>query len=263
MNSFGNFYYNKKINLYKKRYNKILDKFSCSIGKQVYKKNFELRAYKNEKIFFVFLKNFNYKYKLLNNNYLKFFKLKKINYAIDAGVFDGKETFKLLKYLKKNYKFKKLFGFEPNSDLFKSVRFYKIMNKKYFELCQNILSNKNELLKFYIDSSSQSSSFVNNNIQFKKKSEKNIKAITIDSFFKEKQVSLNFIRLDVEGSEMKVLKGAKQQIIKYKPQILISIYHKKEDLLDIPEYLLSLNNNYRFKMLPLSYTFVDTVLFAY
>jgi FkbM family methyltransferase len=137
------------------------------------------------------------------------------------------------------------------------------MNNKYFELYKNILSNKNELLKFYVDSSSQSSSFVKDNIQFKKKSEKNIKAITIDSFFEEKQVSLNFIRLDVEGSEMKVLKGAKQQIIKYKPQILISIYHKKEDLLDIPEYLLSLNNNYRFKMLPLNCTFIDTVLFAY
>jgi hypothetical protein len=62
---------------------------------------------------------------------------------------------------------------------------------------------------------------------------------------------------------MQVLKGARHSIIKYKPQIQISVYHKKEDLLDIPEYLLSLNNNYQFKMLPGSCTFVDMVLLAY
>ena len=62
---------------------------------------------------------------------------------------------------------------------------------------------------------------------------------------------------------MKVLKGARQSIIKCKPQILISIYHKKEDLIEIPEYLLSLNKNYRFSIFPGSATYIDNILYAY
>jgi hypothetical protein len=234
LNSFGAFYFNKKkINLLKKKYNKIIKKISCSVSREVYKNNFNLRAYKKEKIFFIFAKNFYYKYKfLINNNYLKFLKLKKINYALDAGVYDGKESLKFLRYLKQNLNFRKLFGFEPNSKLFKSGSVYKIMNNKHFELYENILSNKNKLLKFYIDHGSSSRSFVKNNSQSKKKSEnnikeKNIKAVTIDFFLKKRKIPINFLRLDIEGAEMKVLEGAKQSIIKYKPQILISIYHKK------------------------------------
>jgi len=264
INSFGDFYFNpKKINSLKKKYYKIIKNFSDSHSKKIYKECFALRVYKKEESFFKFIINFNRKHRFFfRDNYLKLLNIKKINYEIEAGGYDGKESSKLLMHLRKNKNFKKLFVFEPNLKLFKEGKFYNKMNKNYFSLYENILGNKDKLLKFYINSNSPGSSCVQRNSSFKKQ-HKNINGIRIDSFLKKHQVSTNFLRLDVEGSEMQVLKGARHSIIKYKPQIQISVYHKKEDLLDIPEYLLSLNNNYQFKMLPGSCTFVDMVLLAY
>jgi len=264
INSFGDFYFNpKKISSLKKKYYRIIKNFSDSLSKKIYKECFALRVYKKEESFFKFIINFNCKYRFFfKDNYLKSLHLKKINYAIEAGGYDGKESSKLLMHLKKNKNFKKLFVFEPNLKLFKEGKYYNKMNKNYFSLYENILGNKDKLSKFYINSNSPGSSCVQRSSSFNKQ-QKNINAIRIDSFLKKHQVSADFLRLDVEGSEIQVLKGAKQSIIKYKPQIQISVYHKKEDLLDIPGYLLSLNNNYRFKILPGSSTFVDMVLFAY
>jgi len=68
--------------------------------------------------------------------------------------------------------------------------------------------------------------------------------------------------MDVEGSEMEALQGAKQTILKYKPRLAISIYHKPEDLLDISSYILSLVPDYKLYVRHFSTSESDTVLYA-
>ena len=68
---------------------------------------------------------------------------------------------------------------------------------------------------------------------------------------------------DVEGYEMEVLKGAKNILKKYNPIIAISIYHKKEHMFEIPEFLLEINDSYNFSITANNGTFIDMVLFAY
>ena len=53
------------------------------------------------------------------------------------------------------------------------------------------------------------------------------------------------IKMDLEGWEMKALEGAKQTIIRHKPNLLISAYHRTDDLLIIPEFILSLDPSYK------------------
>lgn len=65
----------------------------------------------------------------------------------------------------------------------------------------------------------------------------------IDDVVHEK---VTFIKMDVEGSELKALHGAKKSIKKHLPRLAISIYHKPEDIVEIPEYILSLHNGYQF-----------------
>ena len=83
---------------------------------------------------------------------------------------------------------------------------------------------------------------------------------SIDSVVKDERVT--FIKMDVEGAELKSLIGAKNTIIKNKPRLAICVYHKAEDIYEIPEYILSLVPEYRFYLRHYSSAGPETVLYA-
>ena len=56
---------------------------------------------------------------------------------------------------------------------------------------------------------------------------------TIDSF----NLKMNFLKMDTEGYEANILKGAAETIKKYKPIIAMSAYHKPNDKKELPELL--------------------------
>ncbi len=68
--------------------------------------------------------------------------------------------------------------------------------------------------------------------------------------------------MDVEGAELKSLIGAKNTIIKNKPRLAICVYHKPEDICEIPEYILSLVPEYKFYLRHYSSINWETVLYA-
>ena len=56
---------------------------------------------------------------------------------------------------------------------------------------------------------------------------------------------IDFIKLDIEGSEMEALLGAAQSILKFKPKMALSIYHKQNDLFSIINYIKSTYKFYK------------------
>lgn len=51
--------------------------------------------------------------------------------------------------------------------------------------------------------------------------------------------------MDIEGSELQALHGAESVIKKYHPILAVCVYHKKDDLLTIPQYIRKLYEGYR------------------
>jgi FkbM family methyltransferase len=55
-----------------------------------------------------------------------------------------------------------------------------------------------------------------------------------------------YIKMDVEGSELEALKGAENLIKTNRPFLAICLYHRKNDLMQIPLYIKSIVDNYHF-----------------
>jgi hypothetical protein len=70
------------------------------------------------------------------------------------------------------------------------------------------------------------------------------KNMSVDDILKNEPITL--IGLDAEGAELEIIENFKNIIIKQKPVIAISFYHKAEDLTDIPVYIKSLLSDYKF-----------------
>ncbi len=57
-----------------------------------------------------------------------------------------------------------------------------------------------------------------------------------------------FIKMDLEGEELKAIKGSEKTITQNKPKMLISCYHRTEDLFVIPEAVFGIRDDYRLYM---------------
>ncbi|MGM9581943.1 MAG: FkbM family methyltransferase [Anaerovibrio sp.] len=84
--------------------------------------------------------------------------------------------------------------------------------------------------------------------------------VKLDDYLQDENVT--FLKLDIEGGEMAALHGAKEIIKKYKPKVAVAVYHKKEDIIDIPKLLLSYNSDYKFYLRHYSIGMPETVLYA-
>ena len=83
---------------------------------------------------------------------------------------------------------------------------------------------------------------------------------TIDNVCWQEKVS--FIKMDIEGSEQDALLGAAGIIRRDRPRLAICIYHKPEDLYEIPFLIKELVPEYRLYIRHHSDTYAETVLYA-
>jgi len=81
--------------------------------------------------------------------------------------------------------------------------------------------------------------------------EQSCPAISVDELAKSIQV--DFIKYDVEGSEKKALAGSQRTIERDKPDLLVSLYHRVEDLFALPLQIALMKQDYRFYFRRLRY----------
>ena len=167
-------------------------------------------------------------------------------YYIDAGAYDGDTIFELKNYLdKKNISIKKITAFEPDKKNF---------SKLEKNMPENNLSGTCELFNLgvwseektlYFDSKSGRNSSLN---PTDPKKQTEIRVNTLDNMINSGESNNGeiLIKYDVEGSEYEALNGAKSIIQKYSPKLIVSLYHKNEDIFKLLLLIHSINPNYNF-----------------
>ncbi|MDR0356171.1 MAG: FkbM family methyltransferase [Deltaproteobacteria bacterium] len=68
----------------------------------------------------------------------------------------------------------------------------------------------------------------------------------LDDWCRENAVKPDFIKMDVEGWEMKALQGARQVITECRPRLAVCLYHRLADMWEIPLLLKEMAPEYRF-----------------
>lgn len=179
---------------------------------------------------------------------------------VDAGVLSGGTTLEFLKRC--NNKYKKIYLFEPGDKAYDmSKKNMDNHNVENYELHKVGLWDKKDTLTFY-DNSCGASFVIDSKRTNVTENYKEIKieVNSLDNVLKGEEVT--FIKMDIEGSELNALKGAKETILKYKPKLAISIYHKPEDIIELPAYIKSLVPEYKLYLRHYSNIQTETVLFA-
>ena len=87
-----------------------------------------------------------------------------------------------------------------------------------------------------------------------------IQTVKLDDFIINNKIDL--LKLDIEGSEMDCLYGCKNLLKKNLPKLQISIYHKNDDLFNIPIYIMDNFSNYIFYIGHHSFYFNETIIYA-
>jgi len=90
-----------------------------------------------------------------------------------------------------------------------------------------------------------------------------VKVTTVDKFVEANKLPrVDFIKMDVEGHELKILAGARETIKTFKPSLALSAYHRGDDFIKLPKFLLELNAGYKFYLRHCSPSLSETVLYG-
>lgn len=170
---------------------------------------------------------------------------------VDAGCFNLSTSLELRNYCKH---IEKIYAFEPDAQNYQNC----VKRKTETNLFQaNILPfgtwSEETMLHFQAKGNGSSCIDMDGNLD--------IPVMPIDSVVDAAE-RVTMIKMDVEGAELESLKGARETILRNRPKLAICIYHKPEDMTEIPLYIKSLVPEYKFFVRHHSNYFAETVLYA-
>lgn len=149
--------------------------------------------------------------------------------VIDCGAFIGSHTLKFSKLSKKVY------AFEPvpliNKCLQKTLKEKEIKNVELFNIA---LGNDSKETNIYTNFNGDSSIDGIRNKRFNYNFKTRMERLDYIIGLNEK---IDFIKIDVEGSEWDVLEGAKEIIKKWRPMILLETWATKKNIIKLGKFL--------------------------
>lgn len=189
--------------------------------------------------------------KARDNQYYDVLKFSDNEVIADVGCFDCYTMIQYFNY--GNNRYRHIYSFEPEP--------------KQYTHCKDIINKagytKWDIFNYGVYDDNSKLHFSSNSSSTKVSEEGGIEVdvIKLDDFFKTHEAP-TFIKMDIEGAELAALRGCADTIRKFKPKLAICVYHKPEDIFEIPEYILSLNPNYKMWLRHYSNLVNETVLYC-
>ena len=152
---------------------------------------------------------------------------------IDVGAHFGYFSLLASKLIEKEGR---VFSFEPSNIFFLLKE--NAEGKENIKSFKKAITDTNSEIEFYEFPELYSEFNTTNSDQFKKESwirkyapkQIKISSITIDQFIEEQDVRPSLIKIDVEGAELKVLKGAKNTLSQFSPIVVMEfLHHERSD----------------------------------
>lgn len=151
----------------------------------------------------------------------------------------------------------KYIAFEPVEEGYKELK-RKCVDKQFIAFKSGVW-NKNCTLKFYTGEMLGAIGAENTYA----KNDRDIVEVEVKALDEVPECqNASFIKMDIEGSEMEALIGAKNIIKKNKPKLAICIYHSDKDMIRIIEFIHSMVPEYKLYVRHHSFYSVETVLYA-
>lgn len=153
---------------------------------------------------------------------------------IDCGAYDGDTV---IEFVKRYQNYRQIICFEPDKRNFDSLQ-KRTNTLRNITMIQKGNSNKNSRVTFCESSDNALQSKVSET------GGSYIEVVKIDDCVKDEH-KVGMIKMDIEDSKLAALQGAERIIVRDNPILAICVYHKSEDMITIPQYIKSLNPDYR------------------
>lgn len=162
--------------------------------------------------------------------YKNILKLSDEEVYMDLGSFNGDTVEEFLSYVNS---YKKIYAIEPDKKNFGKLKVNTtgIDKIEYINCC--ISDEYGEIL--FSSDGGRNGNADKNGIP--------VKCETVDNILSGENVT--FIKFDVEGLEKKAIDGAKNSIKTFKPKMIISCYHRSEDIFELPLKVFAIRNDYK------------------
>ncbi|MBE6596974.1 MAG: FkbM family methyltransferase [Ruminococcaceae bacterium] len=153
----------------------------------------------------------------------------------DLGAYNGDTVRELSEYAPQ---LERVLALEPDRRNFKKLSLYAEGESRFSVRAENLAAwSRAETLLF------DGGGNRNSNVSAGKKTVE-VSAAALDDLLAGE--SVDYIKYDVEGSEREAIEGSARTIRELSPKLLVSVYHRSEDLFELPLKLREMNEKYRF-----------------
>lgn len=163
---------------------------------------------------------------------------------IDAGAYIGDSALVFDRFFSNC---RRIYAFEPDAKNYglmeKTIAMNKLTNVIPVGLALGDANSEGEL-----SSDGMGANLLERQFGSEAKNERTIKIVRLDDYVEQNNIVPGVIKTDLEGFEMHFLRGALGTIKKYRPIMVLSIYHSADDFFGIKPFIESLDLGYRFRL---------------